>query len=277
MREKIVSLGAGYSGLLCSYYLKDKYDITILEKQSWITAGQNPSFSVHKYLPKKICKNKRFLCGFFPSSGSIKDYCIKVYGNSLMNVDLRFRERKAIPIWSFDLPKLVANSKIIFNKEIVAGSMVQKKVWTKTGEEFKYDVLISTIPLPFLLKIFHQESSLSFDSVKIGVFREYIDFGIDYNFEIYISSFDVLPYRMYYDCVEKTLVKELSFKTPGVDNIEDFDAVLSPGRIFENSKAKHLAEVFKFYNIFLVGRYAMWDYDFLVEMIPEHLKKMQLI
>ena len=52
-----------------------------------------------------------------------------------------------------------------------------------------------------------------------------------------------------------------------------FDAVLSPGRIEKIDTGNKFEEMFCEHHIYLTGRYAKWDPDFLVEDIPQSVKE----
>jgi len=272
-KSDVVVLGAGYSGIISAYFVGD---CTIIERNNELKLTENPSFSVHRFIPG-ICIRERFLWGLTGFSNSDDYYSLKVYGK-FVDLDLRFKTVSKIKIWSFDDEKILKKvlKNINFGVNIVSGSLKQKSLTDSEGNTFYYDVLISTIPLPVLLRIYNIQAfdSLKFVKYPIGIIKRKVDLGIDYSFQIYDPSFMDLFYRIYYCCVNKVMFEEYSLANPACGNMK-FDVVLDPGRI-EKTEGKDLVlirEMLKENGIYLVGRYALWNPDFLVEDIPSFLQE----
>lgn len=242
---------------------------------------------------------------FFPKASPeeiIRNF--KQAGNDSYNATFTYPQGGAIQY----IDSLMANldNNIIYNSQITRIDLVNKEVETTDGKKYKYDNLISTMPLPHLLKI----AGVDFDSEeftcnKVFVFNLGFDRkGIDQvNSWVYIPSKEFIFYRIgYYDNIlntdrlslyieigmtenaeipdDKELLNRVlaDLKKAGIidetHNLVDYESVLmNPAYVHINKKSNQAVEKYKQllskHDVYSIGRYGSWIYCSIEDNILE--------
>lgn len=206
------------------------------------------------------------------------------------------------------IDSLMANldNEIIYNSEITKIDLLNKTATAANGEKYTYDNLISTMPLPRLLKIAGIDFDVNeFTCNKVLVFNLGFDRkGIDkVNSWVYIPSKEFVFYRIgYYDNIlnterlslyveigmkenaeipdEKKLLKRVidDLKKAGIiddtHHLIDYESVLmNPAYVHINKTSNMAVEKYKRmlakHDVYSIGRYGSWIYCSIEDNILE--------
>ena len=242
---------------------------------------------------------------FFPKASPeeiIRNF--KQAGNDSYNATFTYPQGGAIQY----IDSLMANrdTPIIYNSEITKIDLKNKTAFSADGRSFKYDRLISTMPLPHLLEIsnidFNHED---FTCNKVFVFNLGFDKkGTDkINSWVYIPSKEFIFYRIgYYDNIlntdrlslyieigmkedaeippEKELLNRVltDLKKAGIiddsHKLVDYETVLmNPAYVHINKRSNKAVEKYKKIlaqnDVYSIGRYGSWIYCSIEDNILE--------
>lgn len=280
MTKKIVVLGAGIGGMLAARGIKDKFpnfEVTLIGPED---KNERPGLFYFNQKIPGICEREIDVTYEMVGEGSLQDYQVKSRGYSDSNMIISsFR----------NVGKTVKG--YLVNKEISLES-IQRVVGTVTSlnlfgrqvfaenfpSSFTFDYLISTIPLKVLLKIivnasgslsgvdlklFEDEFKCTPVYQKIAGFQKVSDNHIDSIKVFYdLSNSEFYRHSSYYHGDNITRMVSESIK-----EFEDYDSVAYPGKITPSKKLTGIVAYLedRFSCLRICGRYARWDYHYLVD------------
>jgi len=157
--NNIVILGAGLSGLISSFRLKQNVNfdsVNVYERNlKIIRHNSTAAFYCHKFLDEKITPNKKSFEVIWnvDSKRNCNEwenlYRNKVYGKGHKNIVSIKNARKNG--WEINTAKLVNDSEIIYGATCTKINIDKKFVVFNDADKVYYDTLISTLPLPLLI------------------------------------------------------------------------------------------------------------------------------
>ena len=267
---KITIVGAGLTGILTAYLLRDKFDVIVYESRSSLNLTA-PAFWLFKYIPN-ISINEQKLLGVLPSSK--EQYLQKVYGR-VIPATFRWENAKVSTVWDYNLDEIVPKvlPLVQFNTRMVKVKLYEKIVeLERDGKVFedRYDLLISTVPFSVLAKSLN--ISINLEYVPIGVKIERVKLDTDINTQIYISDICVSAYRITYVAQSKTIYAEYSLSNP-FNRYKKYDMIMTPGRVLRSKDVEKHIPFLEENGIHLLGRYARWNPDFLVENAYDYVRE----
>ena len=154
---------------------------------------------------------------------------------------------------------------VLYQRRVVELNVAQRRLVDSTGELYRYDRLVSTIPLPSLLQLIDTQiaafTMTDFHSdpiyVRVGPRPPDAPYAEDVLYVNYLSSPDVAPYRV---CDR--------FGERHWEGLTDMGLtptkMLKPGKIHVNMFSEFWVKLFRSYDIYCFGRYATWRPDELV-------------
>jgi len=266
---KAIIVGAGLSGLLSAYLLKDRFDVAVYESRSGLNLTA-PAFWLFRYIPN-VSINEQKLLGILPSNK--EQYLQKVYGK-VVPATFRWENAKVSTVWDYNLDEIVPKVLpfIQFNTKMTKVKLYEKVIeLERNGKVFedRYDLLISTVPFSVLAKCLN--ININLECVPIGVKIERVKLDTDVNTQIYISDICVSAYRITYVAQSKTIYAEYSLFNP-FNRYKKYDMVMMPGRVLRNKDVEKYIPFLEENGIYLLGRYARWNPDFLVENSCDYIQ-----
>jgi hypothetical protein len=301
----IAIIGAGISGVMAYHYFKSKgYKVVVLEKNKYTGALQNHS-SIFRTRTRAVsdilkCDAKEITVekGYIDSEGNYyteptimmkNEYSIKVSGSiSFRSIykdradDERFLLSDISPIDKHDL---IDEAEI---KKIEGDKIFAKH---HTIDYSKYDFCISTIPLPYLLEIVGLHSDIEFKKREIIIFR----YQIDFDSEVYQTIYYTNPIAPIYRATlqEREIIIECMKNLYSSDNhyenitanifginpsnitfVKRFDMPF--GKIIpidDTNRRKLIMELSDRFNIFSLGRHAIWKNNVAADEVADDVKK----
>jgi len=178
----IIVLGAGMSGLLAAQRLREKQKRFVIIDSKGINQSHNDSgfFYSHEpvgdYTAPNPIKIETAIC----RDGSNEDYRKKVYGTDtelFLDKPLSFLGYKDVPLqegWPYN-EKLTQGLEVI-RDEAYCIDIKGKLLYTTSGRVWKYEGVISTIPLPLIIPIIRGPmlSAPELHSSPVYVFEEFV-------------------------------------------------------------------------------------------------------
>jgi len=308
-----VIIGGGISGLLMGYVLKE-YDYTILEQASESSIITGAPFYLHKpidWLPtkwKRIEVHKNCWDGKWfvrtPNIGHMNDYARKITGK-IHDTSLKFMdggiEEGYLPVGGNssrvikDL--LDANERHVQYSCRVTEILPAKKVIKLNKEDKEYTIhysnLISTIPLPVLLRMLNLEIDFTFkaDPILTSAYKVTENEAVDAYQIIYVTTPKLKPYRvslMHNTIFVEAMVpmdedenRNLIKMVWGFENPKHIETKsVSPGKfhpIERNKRKILLARLTSDYGIYCIGRYAVWAYKRLDHLADDAMELVKII
>ena len=268
---RIVIVGAGLTGILTAYLLKDKFDVIVYESRSSLNLTA-PAFWLFKHIPN-ISMNEQRLLGILPSSK--EQYLQKVYGK-VIPATFRWEGAKVSTVWDYNLDEIVPKvlPLVQFNTKMIKVKLYEKIIeLERNGKMFedRYDLLISTTPFPVLAKSLNISVN-NLEYVPIGVRIERAKLDTDVNTQIYISDICVSAYRITYVAQSRTIYAEYSLSNP-FNRYKKYDMIMTPGRVLRSKDIEKYIPFLEENDIHLLGRYARWNPDFLVENAYDYVQE----
>lgn len=290
-------IGAGLSGLMMGYLLKR--DFIIVDAAPQASVGVAAPFYLHaplEWLPtnwKQVDVVQNCWDGSHfhrePTIGHMNDYSRKITGK-IINTSLKFLDgsvRSGYLPASGDAAQVLHDLHREVSQSIVRPIYVSKinpqaKLLVGTDKngknvKFGYQNLISTMPLPALLKMVEVKFDHEFRSEPIFTKTYQVTPGqcVDAFQIVYITYGDIPPYRaslmddkIFIESMEQFPVEAgdwLIHKLWGLNTNKLFtrESVIRPGKFHPVEKAVRkllLAQLTQKFGIFCLGRYAVWDY-----------------
>lgn len=277
-------IGAGFAGAIAQYRLTQlgHYQNVIVER-GYVHGKSSDNYVVYTkgeypFSGSKIqTRSKKIPSGAKPFK---QEYTEKLYHRSDPSIEL-YAEDKTEDIEfegnEIDVQKLFADSRIYGNIEITAIDLNNKKLHGKVLHlnkpvEISYQVLINTIPIYEFTKLAGINLLEQF-----GIFISYFPIGIKVARAIepaiimqsdYYSDPNIPFYRKHQ--YKTSISYEYCLNKPFE---ERFSAVIIPGKFIKIPDAE-LAEFYEFcddHSAYMLGRYATWNPDFLLDNIYESI------
>ena len=264
-KPKLVVLGAGIGGRVISKYLKNKYsdklDILLVSKEcklpkdlfyfdSKIEGVAEREISVRYDLNGERDINKFIV----KSKGNISD---KFNENLTTSFDKVGTTEKGY-LLNEDLDEV----DIPYNATKI--NTLCKWIDLDNNERINFDLLISTIPLPIFIKLNYNPNLSGFRFINSDLFEKVETFSSEEDFnriEVVYDTTDSEFYRISHFFKDDTLIKTVSETLS-----ENSDYVkVSPGKISRLKEADNYIKTSEtLFNVKFCGRYARWDYHYLV-------------
>jgi hypothetical protein len=215
--------------------------------------------------------NEQKLLGILPSNK--EQYLQKVYGKVIPAI-FRWENVKVSTVWDYNLDEIVPKVLpfIQFNTKMTRVRLYEKVIELERDDktfEDRYDLLISTVPFSVLAKSLN--ISINLEYVPIGVKIERAELDTEVNTQIYISDICVSAYRITYVARNRTIYAEYSLSNP-FNRYKKYDMVMVPGRVLRNKDVEKHIPFLEENDIYLLGRYARWNPDFLVENAYDYIQ-----
>jgi len=287
---KTIIIGAGFSGLYSTYSLKDS--LVIGNKDPALFSIMNDTYIVLHYdarvrllLNKFGIKYKKQKLKILYSYQDklynklthemIETYIGKAYGKipsrifygySINNHDICDVK------YSVLIDNLYNNvSSQLLIDTVTSVDINNKVVKTASGKEFKYQNLISTIPLNIFLKIADIHNTIKFGSLPLWVYKS--RFPEDKFTEILVIDKDKTILRYLHGNSDmaffESSAKQEEYIDP--DGIKDPYVYLQNGKIFRYEDSHELEETLedleRNHNVYMVGRFAEWKSHYDTEDI----------
>ena len=144
-----------------------------------------------------------------------------------------------------------------------------KRIMLDSGDQIKYDVLISTVPLYALLDMCHIEQTRPFEYRPIFVRIEDRPLEAPYGKNVwyvnYLSDPGIAPYRF--------TDREGYRHYEGLSSMGKIPTrKIVPGKIYPNHSSKWVLESLEQDNIFCFGRFARWDPEELLHHTVQQIQ-----
>lgn len=305
---KNLIIGAGISGLMMGHLLKKDY--LIIEGANEINRHIPISYFLHTIIPwlptefERVQVHTNCWDGLTfhrqPNIGIMNDYSRKIAGRIVPN------SLKAFENHSLDwfLPMKGANqiiedlaasngSNVICGAKVVHLDSEKHEVDLADGRTVKYQNLISTLPLPFLLSLLRISGAYDFSTRAIYSSSYEADEPVSHGVcqVIYISSLGHSPYRAHMvgpriiiesmkpmDEAENTAIIKMLWRINKAPKIAEH--VIKPGKFHPLPKSQRhalLGMLTSKYNIFCLGRFAVWDHLVTDEVAKDAEKIVEII
>jgi len=278
----ILILGAGMSGLVLNHTIKKVSDACknpiLLEKGYPGIESNNTYVTFLKHKTSYSCRPfKAQVQMINPGWGDVdKLYSFKLY-NKLFDLNFfqNINKSEIKTYYNIDVPKLLKNANIYGNVEVTEIDLFSKTVHGKVlhlNEEVtaNYDILVNTLPI-------HKFAKMSgIDLYKqFKAFIQYYPIGIKhYQSAEYREKMEILYwpdpnvpfYRTHF--YGNDIWYEYCLSKSNLGKIK-FDHISIPGKFIRlNTEIYELINRYlEALNVYLVGRYALWNPDFLIDDI----------
>lgn len=166
--------------------------------------------------------------------------------------------------WGYVVSEFPPPTRIQYDAHVVSIDVIRSIIYLKNGDRIKYTYLVSTIPLPALIKMSRDlidiYGKIGFPSSPIFVHVMRDDTALAQDIHV--------DYRTSGDCYRSTRhadgARHDEYLGP-VPNLPTKKIV--PGRIYDVPESPHLLkEMQQAFNIHCFGRYARWESDELTHM-----------
>ena len=308
---KTLILGSGVSGMVMGHLLKDDY--LILEKNQDLRLDTGAPFYLHEpieWLPlqwKTVDVHEAVWDGnaFYrqPTLGMLNSFARKITGK-VIDTSLKFMDGRLkrgffpesgntsdifVALHNSVKDRLQLNYEV---SEIYPEEKILVAMNDNSPVNYKYDVLINTLPLPRLLSLLKKEHSFNFkaDPVYIEIFKVPEEETIEVYQVVYIANRYSDAYRaclyngtIYVEFMEpsKTASETVIEQIWGFKHCSKiFDGWLKPGKFHPVEKMRRkalLGELTSKWNIYCLGRYAVWDYKRLEHIAQDALDIQKII
>ena len=280
MTKKIVVLGAGIGGMLAARGIKDKFpdfEVTLIGPED---KNERPGLFYFNQRIPGICEREINVIYEMVGEGSLQDYQVKSRGYSDSNMITSSFKNVGKTVKGY-----------LVNKEISLEG-IQRVVGTVTSlnlfgrqvsvanfpSAFTFDYLISTIPLSVLLKVVVNASG-SLSGVDLKLFEDEFKFTPVYQkvsgFQK-VSDNHIDSIKVFYDLSSSEFYRHSSYYhgdnitrmvSESIKELEDYDSVAYPGKITPSKKLTGIVAYLedRFSCLKICGRYARWDYHYLVD------------
>jgi hypothetical protein len=272
----ILIIGAGYAGLLTQKRLRSiGYEDSII-----VERGFNHGYGDKDYVV--LCKSQYpytsepinvVIIKEGSGSGDFQqEYNRKVYHIESHPAQISYQTSQCLQ-YPIDNEELLRGVKSYGNIEITSIDIIARKAYGRVlhlnkNVEFNYDRLVSTIPVHDFQKLINADFRKQFD-----LFVSYFPIGIKKRIMLepqdgmiirYVSDPEIPYYRkqihgraVFYEyCINRSMNQK-------------FDRVILPGK-FLNQPMEVMKSFYEYFldrNVFFIGRFALWNADFLLDHI----------
>lgn len=255
---KVIVIGGGFLGHLIHhlFWPKSRVFDWRAHPPSILTRDLGPQY-LWESIPELKCRNfmvHTTVDGKNATEASILAYKEKV-GKSQDNSDWRAQFRPWMPGYDIDLPHVPVE----YGKRVISIDVNQHTLVMLDGTPYRYDLLISTIPLPSLLQLCGISLRHPFRFRRIYMHRAYLGLpaATDDMVVNYISAHTTHVYRQ--------TIRDGSIFTESLEplNVPDPNNVTSlmPGKIYAHDESESILDTLKRNGILCFGRYATWRPD----------------
>lgn len=298
-----VVIGGALSGLMAGYLLKRNY--VILEAAPRLDFNLQSPFFLHApidWLPtnwKKISVIQQIYDGKeFRRAPTIKDmvdYSKKISHGKIMTTSLIFMDGKSqtgyLPI-DGRAGTIIQNLYEEVKEKVRLGEKVleidiHNKIVLASSEQFKYKNLISTMPLPILLKMIKHQVNFEFESTPVYIKAYTVPSSLSSEVYqiLYMTNPSDTPQRISLmndmifvesnQVLGETENANLIAKIWGLSGLQMVgERVIKPGKFHPVEKVIRkniLGRLTAQHGIYCLGRYAVWDYK-RIDHIAEDAK-----
>lgn len=277
MTKRVVVVGAGIGGKLAARGIKNKFpefEVFLVGPED---CNERPGLFYFNHEIPGICEKKIEVTYGLVGKGTMKDYQIKSRGyfdsrmvnSSFKNIGKTVEGYLVNREINFeDINRVVGEVSLI--------DLDQKFLYIQDSLRLKFDYVIVTVPLKVLLKIVKSEDPLgiNFDDInkefkctpvyqKIAGFQKVSDNHVDSIKVFYdLSSSGFYRHSSYYHGDRITRMVSES-----ILEFEEYDLISYPGKITPSHRLTEIVNTIekKFDCIKICGRYARWDYHYLVD------------
>jgi hypothetical protein len=287
---KIKILGAGLAGLLAYQFFKNE-DTVILEKEKKENIFRHnailrtkkeefPRMLGINYEKVELEKNYLFKDSLHitPNIEMKNNYSIKISDKLLkrsINDENNNKNRYIFDIFDINFDKY----NVLFNEKI--------ETLADIGD---YDFCISTLPMPIMSKISKMEIKQSFETKPIFVYFIYLNIDSELHQTIYECNEYSPIYRMTLnkkiitieatkEVEEGVLINKMKYFGLLFTDIESIEKVeQSNGKIYridDNTRKAFILNLTNEYNIYSLGRYAIWKPKLMLDDLLDDLYKIK--
>lgn len=261
-----IIIGAGISGLMAAH----KFPLAlILERgdEDSVMPMINATFYAHEFVPK-FAEQEIMVRTVIRGDGTAQDYAEKIYGDRNHPVSMEHVDYE-IKAWKWNSVALLEKVKgrILWKTNVKRIDLYLGRIYVvdspliDTGF-FDFDKLITSVPLPVLLRMVGWSVDAPFRSDPIWLFddvvaaKDMLPEGQQH--VIYYPDLSVPYYRSNQMGGTKVIEFEYSNRM-APDYVRRRGVPLHPGKIWPHPEAGELVERLKQYNTFCAGRYACWS------------------
>jgi len=261
-----IIIGAGISGLMAAHKFSRALVLERGDKNS-IMRMINATFYAHEFVPK-FAEQKVLVRTVVRGDGTARDYAEKIYGdrNHPVSMDHVDHETNA---WKWDSVALLkeVQDHILWKSSVKRIDLHLGRVYVDesplcSSGFFAFDKLITSVPLPVLLKMVGWSADMPFKSDPIWLMDD-LTMAKDIPPEgeqhvIYYPDLSVPYYRS--NQMGGSNIIEFEYSDRMVtDVVRKRGVALRPGKIWPHPDAGELVQRLKHYNTFCIGRYACWE------------------
>lgn len=312
--KKVVIIGAGISTHIFLNELNNRklnYDITVLEKKSYqeiVDEYDDVPFYFNKEIPslnvdfeKIVVKMRIYDNNVLYDHGTdelSEKYSKKILGRKSGNT-IKFLEKNknAYVIREKDkvgrkmlLQKILVernkNNKFMYETEVKSINLKTKVLTLENGDNINYDILISTIPLNYLMNLTNNKTIdlfyKPFNIIKIYGLED-IDYKVAYctDLDIRINRIARLGNTIFIESPDKISLEEMNIEEKKFidmfitqDNLKKYknkSYQIFPGRFSQlnDNDYEKIKNIFLKYNIYLLGRMATWRFKLVEDVLDD--------
>lgn len=278
MTKKIVVLGAGIGGMLAARGIKDKFpnfEVTLIGPED---KNERPGLFYFNQKIPGICEREIDVTYEMVGDGSLQDYQIKSRGYSDSNMITSSFKNVGKTVKGYLVSKQISLTGICR----VVGNVTSINLFSKKLKvsdiptEFSFDYLISTIPLSVFLNIF---PDATMHGIDLKLFKDEFKFTPVYQKIVgskEVSDDLIDSIKVFYDLSNSEFYRHSSYYhgdnitkmvSESIKEFSDYDSVAYPGKITPSKKLTGIVAYLedRFSCLRICGRYARWDYHYLVD------------
>jgi len=262
---RIIILGAGLSGLIANYKLKQKgHNPLVLEASGgYHFPSSQGAFYCNEKLDDQLTPPESSFDVIWKVEGNLPEsqwktqYALKVYRDAKMADKVSIQNKEATG-WAMDLSHL--RDDISFNTKVTKIDVNRRCLWVDKFR-FKYDILITTIPMPIFMSLSEYPKAKNYKFIWMPIYiREMHQEISGDNMSIqYYPGSEFQYYRA------TTWAHKRSEE--GIYKFDQHMKTVRPGKIFAQSVAPDYEIYLKSNKIVSAGRYAKWIPKYFVHNV----------
>jgi hypothetical protein len=270
MTSKVFIIGGGFLGQMIQYLFWPKARVFDWRSHapSILSRKLGPQY-LWEPIPELPCKTfmvQTTVDGKEATEASIRAYKEKV-GKEQDGADWRAQFRPWMRGYEC---AYMPHVPVEYGQRIVALNFIDRQIRMMTGECYRYDYLISTIPLPALLTLGGYKTNVPFQFRRIYIHRAVIGLpSADTNFHVNYISFPHSP-------VYRQTIRDGQIFTESLEPLPQPDTtVFAPGKIYAHPDAENIVADLRDARVLCFGRYAAWRPDELAHETFQHIRDYQ--